>query len=68
MRVPFNISFKSIEEKDGKKIVHVNYDEGVKAKTHIQWIPKDTAVHIKEVRIYNQLFKVKTLLHILKVI
>lgn len=59
MRVPFNISFKSIEEKDGKKIVHVNYDEGVKAKpkTYIQWIPKDTAVHIKEVRIYNQLFK-----------
>ncbi|KAK6878165.1 Glutamine--tRNA ligase [Candida tropicalis] len=58
IKVPFNISYKSIEEKDGKKIVHVNYDEGIKAKprTYIHWVPKKSAVPVKEVRIYNQLF------------
>ncbi|RCK65495.1 Glutamine--tRNA ligase [Candida viswanathii] len=50
--VPFNISFNSVETKDGKKIVHVNYDEGIKAKprTYIHWVPK-------HLLIYNQLFK-----------
>ena len=70
MRVPFNISFKSIEEKDGKKIVHVNYDEGVKAK------PKPTSngflktllFILKKLESTINCSKVKTLLHILKVI
>lgn len=58
IKVPFNVSFNSVEEKDGKKIVHVNYDEGIKAKprTYIHWVPKKSAVPVKEVRIYNQLF------------
>lgn len=60
MKVPFNISFKSAEEKDGKLVrIHVNYDkdEKKKPKTYIQWVPVDGSVKIKEVRIYNQLFK-----------
>lgn len=62
MRVPFNISFKSLEHRDGKTIVHVNYDEikegkPKKPKTYIQWVPVNDCIHVKEVRIYNQLFK-----------
>ncbi|CAK9442046.1 uncharacterized protein LODBEIA_P58280 [Lodderomyces beijingensis] len=62
MKVPFNISFKSMEHVDGKTIVHVNYDNdaGVplkKPKTYIQWVPVNDCIHVKEVRIYNQLFK-----------
>ncbi|KAI5949591.1 GLN4 [Candida jiufengensis] len=61
MKVPYNISFKSIEEKDGKTIVHVNYDneetKPKKPKTYIQWVPVNDCLKIKEVRIYNQLFK-----------
>ncbi|KAI5960762.1 GLN4 [Candida pseudojiufengensis] len=61
MKVPFTISFKSIETQNGKTIVHVNYDNNQekpkKPKTYIQWIPVNDYIPIKEVRIYNQLFK-----------
>ncbi|KAI3405150.2 GLN4 [Candida oxycetoniae] len=62
MKVPFNISFKSIETgDDGKTIVHVNYDDSEakpkKPKTYIQWVPVEDSIRVKEVRIYNQLFK-----------
>ncbi|KAK6458363.1 glutaminyl-tRNA synthetase [Scheffersomyces xylosifermentans] len=61
MKVPFNISFKSVEKDSNGNItkVHVNYDnEGAakKPKTFIHWVPKADAIHVKQVRIYNQLF------------
>ncbi|ONH67258.1 Glutamine--tRNA ligase [Cyberlindnera fabianii] len=64
LKVPFNISFKSLEkDADGKitKIV-VHYDKDVvkKPKTFIQWVPNsakhNSPVKISETRVYNQLF------------
>jgi glutaminyl-tRNA synthetase len=63
MKVPFNISLKSVEKDSNNNItrIHVNYDNDAsthkKPKTFIQWVPKKDAVKINEVRIYNQLFK-----------
>ncbi|ABN66934.2 glutaminyl-tRNA synthetase [Scheffersomyces stipitis CBS 6054] len=61
MKVPFNISFKSVEKDADGNItkVHVNYDnDGAvkKPKTFIHWVPKKDAIPVKQVRIYNQLF------------
>lgn len=60
MKVPFTISVKDVVREDGKvtKII-VNYDgkDGKKPKTYIQWVGEDNAKPVKEVRIYNQLFK-----------
>ncbi|ODV79084.1 glutaminyl-tRNA synthetase [Suhomyces tanzawaensis NRRL Y-17324] len=60
MKVPYNVSFKSLEKDANGNIVrvHVNYDntEAKKPKTFIQWVPKVDAIKVKQVRIYNQLF------------
>lgn len=62
IKVPFNISFKSAEYDAQGNIttIHVNYDNEVdkpkKPKTYIQWVPKPSAIHIDQVRIYNPLF------------
>lgn len=61
MKVPFNLSLKEvIKDPTGKvtKII-VNYDKGLKAKpkTYIQWVSEKNAKTVKEVRIYNRLFK-----------
>lgn len=61
LKVPHNISFKSLEKDSNGKIttIHVNYDNEItaKPKTYIQWVSKFNAVPIKETRIYNTLFK-----------
>lgn len=61
MKVPFNVSVKEVvKDAEGKvtKII-VNYDKDQKAKpkTFIQWISEKNVKTVKEVRIYNQLFK-----------
>lgn len=61
MKVPFNVSVKEvIKNADGKveKII-VNYDNDAKKKpkTYIQWVGETNSKPVKEVRIYNQLFK-----------
>ncbi|KAM9899322.1 hypothetical protein OXX79_005799 [Metschnikowia pulcherrima] len=61
MKVPFNVSVKEVvRDSEGKieKII-VNYDKDVnkKPKTYIQWVAEGNSKPVKEVRIYNQLFK-----------
>ncbi|CCH61994.1 hypothetical protein TBLA_0G00450 [Henningerozyma blattae CBS 6284] len=68
IRVPFTVSFKSVErDSDGKIIrIHVNYDnepqggKPKKPKTYIQWVPVSvkhkSPVKVAETRVYNQLF------------
>ncbi|EGW30090.1 uncharacterized protein SPAPADRAFT_63714 [Spathaspora passalidarum NRRL Y-27907] len=58
IKVPYNISFKSVEKVGDITRVHVNYESEnhKKPKTYIQWVPQDSAIHINQVRIYNQLF------------
>lgn len=65
MKVPFNLSVKSVErDSEGKiTLIHGHYDNDVKfvkPKTYIQWVPESksyTPIKIKEIRIQNQLFK-----------
>lgn len=65
LKVPFNISFKSLEKDAEGKItkIHVQYDKDVvkKPKTYIQWIPKsekfNSPIKVAQTRVYNQLFK-----------
>lgn len=61
MKVPHTLSFKSLEKDATGKIIkiHANYDkdETKKPKTYVQWVPVNGAVKVKQVRIYNQLFK-----------
>ena len=61
LKVPFNVSVKDVVRDGNGKVtkIIVNYDKDqkVKPKTYIQWVSKDNARTVKEVRIYNQLFK-----------
>jgi glutaminyl-tRNA synthetase len=64
LKVPFNISFKSLEKDADGKItkIHAHYDKDIvkKPKTYIQWIPKSekqgSPIKVSETRVYNQLF------------
>ncbi|RLV92492.1 Glutamine--tRNA ligase [Spathaspora sp. JA1] len=58
IKVPYNVSFKSVEKVGDITRVHVNYESEnhKKPKTYIQWVPQDSAIHVDQVRIYNQLF------------
>ena len=64
LKVPFNISFKSVEKDASGNVtkIHVNYDKDItkKPKTYIQWVPKsekhNSPIKVSETRIYNQLF------------
>lgn len=61
MKVPFNVSVKNVERDENGRVVKivVNYDTDSKKKpkTYIQWIGDSNKQPVKEVRIYNQLFK-----------
>ncbi|KAJ8140841.1 hypothetical protein OY671_005978 [Metschnikowia pulcherrima] len=61
MKVPFNVSVKEVvRDSEGKlEKILVNYDKDVnkKPKTYIQWVAESNSKPVKEVRIYNQLFK-----------
>ncbi|WPK24102.1 hypothetical protein PUMCH_001358 [Australozyma saopauloensis] len=61
MKVPYNVSVKEVVKDDSGKVtkIIVNYDNDKKSKpkTYIQWISEKNAKPVKEVRIYNQLFK-----------
>ncbi|KAH3677217.1 hypothetical protein WICMUC_001798 [Wickerhamomyces mucosus] len=60
LKIPHNISFKSLEKDSEGKItaVHVNYDNEItaKPKTYIQWVSANNSIKIKETRVYNSLF------------
>lgn len=68
IKVPYNISFKSMETDESGKVikVHANYDHSPadgkpkKPKTYIQWVPVsakyNSPVKVAETRIYNPLF------------
>ncbi|GEQ66741.1 hypothetical protein JCM33374_g404 [Metschnikowia sp. JCM 33374] len=61
MKVPFNVSVKEVIKNDAGKVekIIVNYDKDLKKKpkTYIQWVGEKNNKKVKEVRIYNQLFK-----------
>lgn len=60
MKVPFTVSVKEVIRENGKVVkLVVNYDQHVskKPKTYIQWVGETNAKTVKEVRMYNQLFK-----------
>lgn len=62
LKVPKVLIFKSLEKDADGKItkIHVNYDSEStvkKPKTYIQWVSAKSSIPVKEVRLYNQLFK-----------
>lgn len=61
MKVPFNVSVKEVvknsEGKIEKIVVHYDTESKKKPKTYIQWVGENNVQQVKEVRIYNQLFK-----------
>lgn len=62
LKVPKVLIFKSVEKDADGKItrIHVNYDSEStvkKPKTYIQWVSNKSSIPVKEVRLYNQLFK-----------
>lgn len=65
IKVPFTVSFASIEKDPNGKIqkLHVTYNKDIKIKpkTFIQWVPvsakHNSPLKIHETRVYNQLFK-----------
>ncbi|KAK6460969.1 tRNA synthetases class I, catalytic domain-containing protein [Scheffersomyces coipomensis] len=62
IKLPYTISVNKVNYNADKQIesINVKYNYGdskIKPKTFIQWISNENKINIKEIRIYNQLFK-----------
>lgn len=61
MKVPYNVSVHEVIRDEAGNVTKllVNYESGIKKKpkTYIQWVGENNVRKIKEIRMYNQLFK-----------